>query len=1127
MISDALFEQFINILTETVWKRPELEPLRQPIEGALQGNNFKVLTQRAFQQLEQDTLPQLLDEGYIGMPVVQQMLADWIVRGQDADIQRLSELYADRYLKPSEAPDIRPQLKQLLTQMREVFATDNSYGPILLARDVQLVVAGIQNLSSDMNDVKRMLRELLEIPEIQAAVEQRKGTHIFLSYTRPNLAIVTRIRNELEAAGHHVWQDVSAIKSGSAWIASIQDGIERAYAVVTVVSHQSQESEWVTIEYLHAARREKQIVPIKIDNCEIPMMMLARNVVHGHPDLDKGLSKLLTELPPPTPQPDGDTTSEGDMSEPETVNRRQLEIDYLDRVLLEHSVWQSVYTPMAGVGEMRVEPDADDEVEIVTTGNQMETLFSVFYEEETKAEKPIQVERKDYTDILVAVDEMRQLVILGEPGSGKSTSLWRIAADMATTAKADPTAPLPVIVRLGALKAEQSITEVIQASLDKLAPYYGELQREGRLALLLDGLNEMPDSNRTQHARQVQQVVETWQEADGIVIVTCRRLDYVGELDLGIPEEVDIQPLDPLRIRQFVNGYITKPKGKGDELFWELAGEQARDFWDDFTRRKVVTDKTDKTFWLADNLPDGAEWGYSFQNNWEKWIDEREHPRSMLTLARNPFMLFMMTQVFTHEKQMPENRGKLFGRFVDFLLLKREGLTQTEADKLKNQLADLGYAMQQQGEGTAFTPQQVGDYLSDEQLYRAKSANILSGTDQLRFSHQLLQEYSAAQRLNREMSAGVPATNFFPPDTWWQPTGWEETTILLAGLYSDDTSTVIDWLKDAQPELTMRCITESGAHTPDALLPDLQARWLPRLTDESEAPPARAAIGRALGRLQLDNRLGVGLDDDGLPDIHKTWCDVPAGRFIMGSDKNKDKQARDRETPQHEVELPAYKIAKYAVTVGQYRAFMESAGYENREYWTEAGWSWKTNKNITQPEHWDNDTYNDDNQPINGVSWYEAYAFCAWLNQQYHDKGLLAENELLRLPTESEWEKAARGTDSRIYPYGNEYDPAKGNGGDTNVGRTSAVGIFPSGASPYSALDMSGNVYDWCLTKWRDNYEIAEDNTVEGNDRRVVRGGSFANNLTYNLRAAFRNNFFINSRNNIYGFRCCVCVVNV
>jgi formylglycine-generating enzyme required for sulfatase activity len=280
---------------------------------------------------------------------------------------------------------------------------------------------------------------------------------------------------------------------------------------------------------------------------------------------------------------------------------------------------------------------------------------------------------------------------------------------------------------------------------------------------------------------------------------------------------------------------------------------------------------------------------------------------------------------------------------------------------------------------------------------------------------------------------------------------------------------------------------------------DLQAVYRPRLQPllmaliekGALAPVDRAEMGRVLALLG-DPREGVGVKN-GIAQID--WIPIPAGSFLMGSDKNKDSLASDDKTPQREMTLAAYHIARYPITYAQYEPFVRGDGYSNRDYWTEAGWGWKGDQ--TEPRYWDDPQWHIRNHPVVGVTWYEACAFCRWLSAELGYE--------VRLPTEAEWERAARGTDGRIYPYAGDYDPAKGNTSDTGIGRTSAVGSFPDGASPEGLLDMSGNVWEWCQTQWRSTYAEAEDNLAEGEAARVVGGGSFSYDQG-SARAAFRLN---------------------
>jgi formylglycine-generating enzyme required for sulfatase activity len=229
----------------------------------------------------------------------------------------------------------------------------------------------------------------------------------------------------------------------------------------------------------------------------------------------------------------------------------------------------------------------------------------------------------------------------------------------------------------------------------------------------------------------------------------------------------------------------------------------------------------------------------------------------------------------------------------------------------------------------------------------------------------------------------------------------------------------------------------------------------------------------------------------GVPDILPEpfeWCAVPAGPFLMGSDPAKDPTAQDNEQPQVTIELPAFYIAKYPVTNAQYGRFIEAGGYENAEWWTDTGWQVRQKQNWQQPRYWQNKKWNGERQPVVGVSWYEAYAFGRWLSE--------AARLPIMLPDEVQWEKAARGPDGRIYPWGNEPPTEDRCNFGKHVGRTTPVTQYPHGASPYGALDMSGNVWEWCLTKWGWAYSDGRatmDNTPEGSGSRVLRGGAFFN----------------------------------
>jgi len=236
---------------------------------------------------------------------------------------------------------------------------------------------------------------------------------------------------------------------------------------------------------------------------------------------------------------------------------------------------------------------------------------------------------------------------------------------------------------------------------------------------------------------------------------------------------------------------------------------------------------------------------------------------------------------------------------------------------------------------------------------------------------------------------------------------------------------------------------------------------------------------------------------------------VPAGPFHMGSEEG-DEEAQDRERPAHEVEIPYdYSVGLYPVTVAQFKEYVEASG--------------------NQPEDLDS-LGGGGNTPVVSVSWEEALAFCRWLTVRWRASGRIERGWAVTLPSEAEWEKAARGRDGRVYPWGNDFSVDKANVYETEIGAPSTVGCFPEGASPYGCEEMSGNVWEWTRSLWGKPWKEPEYRypyqTGDGRENleassevpRVLRGGAFdcGPGLT---RCAFRHWLEPWYRDWFFGFR--------
>ncbi|MCL4868898.1 MAG: SUMF1/EgtB/PvdO family nonheme iron enzyme [Anaerolineae bacterium] len=290
-------------------------------------------------------------------------------------------------------------------------------------------------------------------------------------------------------------------------------------------------------------------------------------------------------------------------------------------------------------------------------------------------------------------------------------------------------------------------------------------------------------------------------------------------------------------------------------------------------------------------------------------------------------------------------------------------------------------------------------------------------------------------------------------------------------------------------------------------------------------------------------------------------------------------QIFNQEMPAHDLPIAGFAMGMYPLTNAEYRLFMDAGGYEDEQWWlTDAAQAWRRGergresdtqnlrtaweiaqqmseaaiqqlqadpkvieamlqvKGLTragleqmldelttpadpprQPAFWDDSQFNHPSQPVVGICWFEAQAYCAWLSAQTGDR--------YTLPTEVEWEAAARGTQGRRYAYGDTFDPTLGNTFETHLRRTSPVGVFPGGRTPEGIYDLSGNVWEWTSTLWGDNWQQptypypynrddGREDPQDGTSWRVVRGGSW-NDAQVDARAAYRSRIHPVSR---YGY---------
>jgi formylglycine-generating enzyme required for sulfatase activity len=351
---------------------------------------------------------------------------------------------------------------------------------------------------------------------------------------------------------------------------------------------------------------------------------------------------------------------------------------------------------------------------------------------------------------------------------------------------------------------------------------------------------------------------------------------------------------------------------------------------------------------------------------------------------------------------------------------------------------------------------------------------------------------------------------------------------------------------------------------------DLQAHIRLLWEDERLAIPQRAQLGRIWGRCG-DTRKGVTFQRDGyvicyhqaatcsfpLPDFD--WQKIEAGEFQMGT-TGEEGYADEKPAQSIRIDQPFY-LSRASVTNAQYQAFMDAGGYDDDSLWQALppiAQAWRKGENQglellesiskenregyrnwlltdrirNQPRYWQDNSWNLANHPVVGVSWFEALAYCEWLNRE---QALILPDELagmglkIRLPTEDEWEYAARGANAQRYACGDAVSPEQANYEETKLERTTSAGVFKAGE--FGLYDMTGNVWDWTSSRWGtdvgkcafpygDDYLIRkkEQNSLDKVEYRIIRGGSWYDS-TVNVRCAVRFWDHPDLRNVILGFR--------
>lgn len=306
---------------------------------------------------------------------------------------------------------------------------------------------------------------------------------------------------------------------------------------------------------------------------------------------------------------------------------------------------------------------------------------------------------------------------------------------------------------------------------------------------------------------------------------------------------------------------------------------------------------------------------------------------------------------------------------------------------------------------------------------------------------------------------------------------------------TDRPQSVAIWLHEL--EQARKSLTTFPVNDAPTLLSTTDAH---QLLEEITGQKDRTSVAEKQTELTIELELGDAL----------RFILIPAGEFLMGSDFRQEPNITEAESPQQSLYLPNYYILDAEVTQSQYAAFIQASDHQEPTTRTGSPYRWN---NCTPPE-------DKMDHPVVWISWQDAYDFCGWLSDRT--------GWLCRLPTEAEWEKAARGSKGFVYPWGNRWYTKRCNTEESGIGETTPVYHYPEGASPYGLMDTSGNVWEWTLSIYRpypyDLERERQDARSKSIENRVLRGGAWNYNKHY-ARCAGRSRNPPYIRNNCIGFR--------
>ncbi len=719
-------------------------------------------------------------------------------------------------------------------------------------------------------------------------------------------------------------------------------------------------------------------------------------------------------------------------------------------------------------------------------------------------------------------------------------------------------------------------------------PPLADLLQSGKLVLLLDAINEIPHAGEEDYDRSSKRwrdfLVDLGRTARGTrVVFSCRSLDYTAVLstpELAVPH-VRIERLGEAQVEEFLTLYNAE---HGPKLWRRLKGTPQFDLFRSPFYLKML---------LAQVGPDGAPpagraalfTGFVRQALHREVVADNPPFRRGALLEPHDYDRIIPNDQWRDDVELPDDSPVLQALCrLAFELQRRRstGDVSRVRARRKEVIALLGEvrgdALLRAGVALQVLEEQFGDVFYAHQLLQEYfAARALAAAPNPGLARSAWRAGEMSPALN-QMLHSLADSDPLPAAPG---TGWEETFVLAAAMAAPPEA-FIAGLAEANLPLAGRCAAQPDVEVSAHLRQRLQSQLIERSRDPQADLRARIAAARALGELG-DPRFEHCAGPHGdylLPPM----VPIEGGEYSIGSDEGH----YENEAPVHPVKLAPFALGRFPVTNVEWRLFMDAGGYDDERWWetepakrwrrgedTAEGpkaqsrelrnrlkanpalprqqlnegritsaqaqdWEWFRNASDaafeaqldqgypagrrTQPAYWDDPAYNHPAQPVVGICWYEARAYCAWLSAQM--------GRACRLPTEAEWEAAARGrparkwfswrSRARRYPWGDDFDAARCNVFETHVRGTTPIGVFPGGDTPEDLSDMTGNVWDWTSSLCQPYRYVADDGRegAEADGPRVVRGGSWSY-ARLACSAAARYPSTPGNRPNDLGFRLC------